>query len=72
MANTCTLAELPPDEREADAAGITALGIDLDDNIENIDETTTARLRQFLLRRRAELRQQVAALRAKAQKKRRG
>lgn len=32
------IAELPPEKREADAAGITALGIELDHNIEDIDE----------------------------------
>ncbi len=64
------LDELPPDEREADARKITALGIDLDASIEDLDKAARAQLWQFLLGRRAELRQRVAAL--KARKKRRG
>lgn len=58
------LSELPPEERDADTAEIRALGIDLDAHIEDLDESAAARLRQFLLRRRAELRQHVAALKA--------
>ena len=65
------LEDLPPDEREADAPEIAGLGIDLEAHIEDLDEAARAQLWQFLLRRRAEPRQKVAALKAKAQKRHR-
>ena len=56
------LDDLPEDERTAALAALPAVGIDPNDSIEDMDEIAVRRLRQFLLRRREQMKRRVELL----------